>query len=78
MELVDDAPSNDPKVIEVTRAFLIYVAGYTFINSSHGYVKSGYLAAFNDLDLMGFYDWRSCAMACLYNSLTRVTRLWAK
>ncbi|KAI3934361.1 hypothetical protein MKW92_015632, partial [Papaver armeniacum] len=59
MELADDALKDDPKVIEVTRDFLIYVAGYTFLNSSHVYVK-GYLASFNDLDLVGFYDWGSC------------------
>ncbi|RZC66640.1 hypothetical protein C5167_010325 [Papaver somniferum] len=78
LDLVAEASKDNAKVIEVSRAFLIFVAGHTFLRSSSGYIKSGYLAAFSDFDLAGFYDWGSCAMARLYNYLTRPTRLQTK
>ncbi|KAI3909133.1 hypothetical protein MKW92_042776, partial [Papaver armeniacum] len=75
LDLANDALKDNAKVIEVTRAFLIFVAGHAFFSSSSGYIRSGYLAAFSDFDLVGFYDWGSCAMARLYNYLTRATLL---
>ncbi|KAI3979717.1 hypothetical protein MKX01_013812, partial [Papaver californicum] len=42
LDLINDVPKDDAKVVEVTRAFLIYVTGSTFLNTSNGYIKSGY------------------------------------
>ncbi|KAI3885271.1 hypothetical protein MKW98_002663, partial [Papaver atlanticum] len=78
LDLAADASKDNAKVIEVTMAFLIFCSGHTFLSSSSGYIKSGYLAVFSDFDLVGFYDWGSCAMARLYNYLTRATRLQTK
>ncbi|KAI3982279.1 hypothetical protein MKX01_037812, partial [Papaver californicum] len=74
LDLADDAPKDDTKVVEVIIDFLIYVTGNTFLSTSNGYMKLGYLAAFVDLGLVGSYDWGSCAMMRLYNYLSRATR----
>ncbi|RZC58826.1 hypothetical protein C5167_006127 [Papaver somniferum] len=54
--------------------FIPWSMGNTFLSSASGQLKSGYLDAFVDLDLVGFYGWGSCAMAYLYKYLSRVTR----
>lgn len=71
----DNAPRDDPQFID---DFLIFTLGSTLLSSANGQIKYGHLASFADLNLVGFYDWRSCALACLYNYLTRVTRLQSK
>lgn len=78
LDLADDAPRDDPTVVDVTRAFLIYTMGSTFLSSSTGQLKTSYLGAFANLELVGTYDWGSCAMAWLYIYLNRVTRLQTK
>ncbi|RZC67695.1 hypothetical protein C5167_011388 [Papaver somniferum] len=59
LELDDEASRDNPKVIEVTRAFLFFVAGHTFLSSSSGYIKSGYLTTFSDFDLICWDPWKN-------------------
>ncbi|KAF6134698.1 hypothetical protein GIB67_002099 [Kingdonia uniflora] len=60
--------------ITIARAFIIFMIGHLWFQTTNDTVPLGYLAAVNDLDSATQYDWDSAILASLYHGLdTAVT-----
>ncbi|KAF6167768.1 hypothetical protein GIB67_027546 [Kingdonia uniflora] len=60
--------------ITIARAFILFIMGHLWFQTTNDTVPLGYLAGVNDLDSAAQYDWGSAILASLYHSLdTTVT-----
>ncbi|XP_026442985.1 protein MAIN-LIKE 1-like [Papaver somniferum] len=64
------AAENDKAIAErVATAFFMYVLGQFFFTNAKNYIDAEWLSTFQDLDVVGTYDWGSTAFSRLYVAL---------
>lgn len=64
------AAENDSTLAHrVAIAFFMYVLGHFFFSNAKTYIDAGWLAAFENLDVVSTYDWGGAAFSKLYAAL---------
>ena len=69
-----EAATSGLQIDQVVRAFLVYLLGTTLFADTASSIDLMFLMPLRDLDLVGTYDWGSCAFAYLYRSMDELVR----
>ena len=69
-----EAATSGVEIDQVIRAFLIYLLGTTLFADTASSIDLMFLMPLRDLNLVGTYDWGSCAFAYLYRSMDELVR----
>ena len=66
------ATTTGREIDQVVRAFLLYLLGTTLFADTASSINMIFLMPLRDLDLVATYDWGSCALAYLYQSIDEI------
>ena len=69
-----EATTSGAEIDQVVRAFLVYLLGTRLFADTTSSIDLMFLMPLRDLDLVGTYDWGSCALAYLYRSMDELVR----
>ena len=69
-----EAATSSLQIDQVVRAFLVYLLGTTLFADTASSIDLMFLMPLRDLDLVGTYDWGSCALAYLYRNMDELVR----
>jgi hypothetical protein len=72
--VLEAAQVDDTLAERIARAFFMFFLGEFLFPNGSTCIGSGWLAAFEDLSIVGTYDWGSPAMALMYMSLDACSR----
>ena len=69
-----EAATSGAEIDQVVQAFLVYLLGTTLFADTASSINLMFLMPLRDLDLVGTYDWGSCALSYLYRNMDELVR----
>ena len=73
-ERVAAATTTGQEIDQVVRSFLLYLLGTTLFADAASSLDLVFVMPLRDLNLVASYDWGSCALAYLYQSMDDAAR----